>query len=87
MRPECNAGLSPDLCSVRDAADILGVSRQRVHRLIQIGAIEAERQGHWWCVVKDSLPGCRFDHGRPLTPAQLARRRETIAYNKQKEKL
>lgn len=79
MRPEHDPALPADLCSVRDAADNLGVSRQRVHALVRCGALEAVRWGYWWAVSRQSLDVYDTERGRPLLPAQLARRRATIA--------
>jgi excisionase family DNA binding protein len=66
--------------SVRDAADNLGVSRQRVHVLIKAGGLEARRWRGWWLVVsRSSLDTYAIERGRPCTPAQLARRRAIAA--------
>lgn len=54
------------LMPVRDAASVLRVSRQRVHQLIDAGALDAARPGREWLVTAGSVQE-RLD----------ARRRET----------
>jgi excisionase family DNA binding protein len=39
-----------DLLTLAQAAHRLGVSRQRVHWLIQAGRLPAERLGHAWVI-------------------------------------
>jgi hypothetical protein len=36
----------PDLLNIPDVAQLLGVSRQRVHELITLGRLEAQSYGH-----------------------------------------
>ena len=49
------------------AAELLGLSRQRVHYLIKLGRIKATRYGHIWMV--DSLRIAPRDSGRPRRQA------------------
>lgn len=48
---------SNNLISVKQAADILGYSRNHIIRLINSGSIKATRVGRSYAVDKDSLGG------------------------------
>ena len=43
------------LLSVQEAADMLGVNRQRVHQLLDKGALEGYKVGGTWIVDKESV--------------------------------
>ena len=47
---DCTPDGTPEECSITEAAEMLGVSRQRVHQLIKSGAIDARKVGNAWCV-------------------------------------
>lgn len=49
----------PDLVGVTEAAEILGVSRQRIQERISDGSIQATKVGNGWAIVKSTL------HSRP----------------------
>jgi len=72
MRPEYDPDLPPGWLPVRDAADNLGVSRQRVHALIRFGLVDAVRRGRWWIVSRESLDVYAIEHGRPIRADRLA---------------
>jgi len=38
----------PDLISLKEAAEILGVNRQYVHRLVQAGTLRGKQVGEYW---------------------------------------
>ena len=44
-----------DIISITDAADTLGVSRQRVHMLLQNNQLEGFKVGNTWNVYKSSV--------------------------------
>ena len=44
-----------DVCSVTEAADILGVSRQRVHAMLQSGILGGRKVGKTWNVDRASV--------------------------------
>lgn len=44
-----------DLLTVAEAAARLGLSRQRVHALIQAGRLPARRFGHAWAIAEADL--------------------------------
>ena len=78
-RPEHDPDLPADLLSVRDAADNLGISRQRVHALIRCAGLDAVRRGRWWVVTRYSCAVYALERGRPLSAHELARRRAVLA--------
>ena len=45
----------PDMLTTSQAAAILGVSRRRVHELIKLGTIQAEKPGRDWQVDPASV--------------------------------
>lgn len=73
MRPEHDPALPSGWLSVRDAADNLGISRQRLHALVKAGAVEAVRRGCFWVVSRYSLDEYATERGRPMSAAKLAR--------------
>lgn len=61
--------MAPEELSVTQAAQQLGVSRQRVHQLIKSGALRAHKIGNSWAVDTESVQA-RLAHGvRPGRPA------------------
>lgn len=61
--------------AVAEAAEVLGVSRQRVVQLIHAGRLPAERLGRSWAIPYESLAvltGARRPHVRPMS-ARMAR--------------
>ncbi|MBQ9002144.1 MAG: helix-turn-helix domain-containing protein [Eggerthellaceae bacterium] len=44
-----------DLVDVSEAAELLGVSRQRVHQLLQAGQLEGRKVGKTWYVYRHSV--------------------------------
>jgi excisionase family DNA binding protein len=63
----------PELLPLADAADLLGVSVERVRQLVVGGQLPGQRFGNLWVVPKDAVaarqhsPGVR---GRPLGPVK-----------------
>ncbi|MEN9646138.1 MAG: hypothetical protein RL238_2807 [Actinomycetota bacterium] len=60
-----------DLMPLADAADLLGVSVERVRQLVVGGQLPAQRFGNAWVVPKDAVVARRHSpgsHGRPLGP-------------------
>jgi excisionase family DNA binding protein len=58
-----------DLLTLAQAADRLGVSRQRLHALIQAGRLPAERLGHAWIIrAADLAAFTPRPPGRPPKP-------------------
>ena len=55
MRPENDPTTPKGWLCATDAADQCGVSRQRMHVLIQAGKVQAKRVGWWWIVEADSV--------------------------------
>lgn len=49
-------GVSKELISVAETAQILGYSRQHILRLIESGEIKAQKIGRSFVVERDSLP-------------------------------
>lgn len=55
--------------SAAEAADRLGVSVQRVHQLLNAGALAGQRPGREWLIDEADLPRVRHQQaGRPLSP-------------------
>lgn len=52
---DCTPDDDQEECSITEAAEMLGVSRQRVHQLIQSGLVEARKIGKTWCVSVASV--------------------------------
>ena len=46
-----------DFCSITEAAKALGVTRQRVHAMIQEGKLEARKVGSTWAIRRSSVEG------------------------------
>ena len=42
-------------CSITEAAQMLGVSRQRVHVMLQAGQLDGRKVGNTWCVDRESV--------------------------------
>lgn len=42
-------------CSITEAANMLGVTRQRVHAMIKANILEAEKIGNQWIIKKSSV--------------------------------
>lgn len=58
------------LMSISEAAGRLGVSPQRVHQLLESGALVGQRPGHEWLIDEADLPRSRRQvGGRPLSPS------------------
>lgn len=65
-----------DLMPLADAADLLGVSVERVRQLVVGGQLPAQRFGNAWVVPKDAVVARRHSpgsHGRPLGPVRAWR--------------
>lgn len=41
--------------TIAEASDMLGISRQRVHKLIQSGALRARQSGSTWLIDRASV--------------------------------
>lgn len=58
--------MPPDFVSVSQAAEMLGVSRQRVLAIIASGLLPAQRLGHAWMIKRrDVAKMPRRNRGRP----------------------
>ncbi|WP_156252053.1 helix-turn-helix domain-containing protein [Pseudactinotalea terrae] len=53
--------------SVAEAAERLGVSRARVHHMIDAGDLDVQRVGRQWAIDPASLPRSRVPAGRPMS--------------------
>lgn len=42
-------------CSITEAAENLGVSRQRVHAMLKAGQLEGRKIGNTWAISRDSV--------------------------------
>jgi hypothetical protein len=65
--------MARDVVPVAEAAELLGVNRQRVHQLLRSGALRGDRLGHSWFVSLDSIHARRAlapGRGRPLSAAR-----------------
>lgn len=47
--------MAKELVSITQAAEILGLSRQRVHVMLQKGQLDGFKVGNVWNVYKDSV--------------------------------
>ena len=54
-----------DVVSITEAADMLDVSRQRVHAMLQSGKLEGRKVGNTWSVYRDSVEN-RIESQREL---------------------
>lgn len=54
--------------SAKEAAELLGVSKQRIIHLINEGRINAERVGNAWVLLKSEVE--RFEPNRPGRPSK-----------------
>ena len=43
------------MCSITEAAETLGLTRQRVHAMLKSGILKGEKIGNTWMVTKDSV--------------------------------
>lgn len=50
-----------DFLTISQAAKLLGVSRQRVHQMLQDGQFNAVRNGHRWCIPVDDVYAVRLN--------------------------
>jgi excisionase family DNA binding protein len=44
-----------DYCTITEAAQILGVTRQRVFAMIKAGILKAEKIGNQWAIERESV--------------------------------
>lgn len=52
---DCTPNDESDECSITEAAEMLGLSRQRVHILLQNGQLEGRKVGNAWIINRDSV--------------------------------
>lgn len=66
-----NVDMATGYLTITEAAERLGVSRQRVHQLIKQGRLEAEQVGHIWIIPESALDDIKkVPMGRPRKPSQ-----------------
>lgn len=67
--------------SVKEAAEVLGVSKQRIYQLIELGKISADRMGRTWMVDESSVQArseSKPQSGRPTRKGQSSIRSYTL---------
>ena len=52
----------------------IGVTRQRMWRLVQDGRVQARQVGGWWLVESHSATEYAIEFGRPVVPSARGRR-------------
>lgn len=60
--------------TIQEAADAMGMTRQRLHVLIQQGRVTAHRFGRVWMVPEDAIG--KIEPGKPTGRPRIHKRRE-----------
>lgn len=63
------------LYTIKEAGEYLGLSRQRVHRLVQDGRIKAQRYGKIWLIPESALEDISPSTKRVGRPPKKKRRK------------
>jgi excisionase family DNA binding protein len=62
-------------CTVREAADLAGVTQEYVRKLLAKGLLQGEKIGHAWLVRRDSVASfVRIGRGPASKPAPRAKK-------------
>ena len=70
---------SPDLLSIAQSTEILGVTRQRVHDLIKNGQIIARKLGHYYYIEAIEVERYRNQpSGKPYQPRSTTPEEDSI---------